>query len=220
MVDAGMVAAMSETVLLHTLDWHRRLYRYRAQQKQASWRRYRQYMACDHTVGILGLGVLGTDAARKLRALGFNVVGWSRRPKNVDGVECFTDLSEVLRRSDVAVCLLPLTAQTQRILNSETLNQMKTGGGLINVARGQHIVRDDLIAALDSGQLAHAYLDVFDTEPLPADDPLWRHPRVTITPHAAAQSEPRTAVETIVRNIEGMRRGELPQHLVDFSAGY
>ena len=220
LADPGMIAAMSETVLAHTLDWHRRLYRYRAQQHEARWHRFRQYMASDHTVGLLGLGELGTDAARKLRLLGFNVCGWSRRPRTVEGVDASTDLSSVLARSDVVVCLLPLTAQTQGILKSENLLKIRKGGALINVARGGHVVREDLIAVLDSGHLAHAYLDVFEVEPLPADDPLWRHPGVTITPHAAALTEPRTAVHKIAANIECIRRGALPPNLVDFSAGY
>ena len=223
LADPGMVAAMSETVLAHTLDWHRRLYGYRAQQREARWKRFRQYMASDHTVGLLGLGELGTDAARKLRFLGFNVCGWSRRPRSLDEVECFSGmdgLDRTLRNSDVVVCLLPLTPQTEGILNRENLLKVKKGGALINVARGGHVVRDDLIAALDSGHLAHAYLDVFETEPLPADDPLWRHPGVTITPHAAALTEPRTAVHKIAANIECIRRGTLPPNLVDFSAGY
>jgi glyoxylate/hydroxypyruvate reductase len=220
LVDPGMTAAMTETVLAHTLDWHRRLYRYRAQQKEAKWHRFRQYMASDHTVGILGLGALGTAAAARLAPLGFNLVGWSRRPKNVDGVHCSTDLSQVLCMSDVVVCLLPLTDQTRGILNEQSLNRVKKGGGIINCARGAHIVRDDLIAALDSGHLAHAWLDVFEKEPLPEDDPLWRHPGISITPHAAALTEPRTAVKEIAKNIEAIRRGERPPHLVDFSAGY
>jgi glyoxylate/hydroxypyruvate reductase A len=220
LADPGMVAAMSETVLAHTLDWHRRLYRYRAQQREARWHRYRQYMASDHTVGLLGLGELGTDAARKLRFLGFNVCGWSRRPRHPEGVDASTDLSYVLTRSDVVVCLLPLTPQTHGILNRENLLKVRKGGGLVNVARGGHVVRDELIAVLDSGHLAHAYLDVFDSEPLPADDPLWRHPGVTVTPHAAALTEPRTAVHKIASNIEYIRRGALPPNLVDFSAGY
>jgi glyoxylate/hydroxypyruvate reductase len=220
LADPGMIAAMSETVLAHTLDWHRRFYRYRAQQREARWHRFRQYMASDHTVGLLGLGELGTDAARKLRFLGFNVCGWSRRPKDLEGVDASTDLAYVLARSDVAVCLLPLTPQTQGILNAENLLKIRKGGALINVARGGHVVRDELIAALDSRHLAHAYLDVFETEPLPPDDPLWRHPGVTITPHAAALTEPRTAVHKIAANIECIRRGTLPPNLVDFSAGY
>lgn len=220
LVDPGMVAAMSETVLYHVLDWHRRFYRYRENQAQARWHRYRQYMASDHTVGFLGLGELGTDAARKLLALGFNVAGWSRRPKQLEGVFCSTNLDEVLQRSDVVVCLLPLTAHTRGILNLSNLNKIKKGGGLINLARGPHVVVPDLIAALDSGQLAHAYLDVFDVEPLPADSPLWRHRGVTLTPHAAALTEPRTAVKRIAENVERVRRGETPLNLVDFSAGY
>jgi glyoxylate/hydroxypyruvate reductase A len=220
LVDPGMVAAMSETVLAHTLDWHRRLYRYRAQQHEGRWHRFRQYMAADHTVGLLGLGALGTDAARKLLALGFNVAGWSRRPKAVDGVDCITDLNSLLPRSDVVVCLLPLTDKTKGILNKDNLAKIKKGGGLINVARGPHVVVPDLIAALDSGQLAHAWLDVFDEEPLPASSPLWRHHGVSITPHSAALTEPRTAVASIVENIERVRRGERPLNLVDFAAGY
>jgi glyoxylate/hydroxypyruvate reductase A len=220
LVDPGMVAAMSETVLAHTLDWHRRLYRYRAQQREGRWHRFRQYMAGDHTVGLLGLGALGTDAARKLLALGFNVAGWSRRAKTVEGVECFTDLDVVLHSSDLVVCLLPLTAQTKGLLDGKNLGKIKKGGGLINVARGPHVVVPDLIAALDSGQLAHAWLDVFDEEPLPASSPLWRHAGVSITPHAAALTEPRTAVASIVENIERVRRGEHPLNLVDFAAGY
>ena len=220
LVDPGMVAAMTETVLAHTLDWHRRLYRYRAQQREGKWHRFRQYMASDHTVGILGLGALGTAAAQRLLALGFHVAGWSRRPKRIEGISCFTEIDSVLARSDVVVCLLPLTEQTRGILDLENLKKIKKGGGVINCARGPHIVRDDLIAALDSGHLAHAWLDVFDKEPLPADDPLWRHPGVSITPHAAALTEPRTAVIEVAANIERVRRGERPANLVDFAAGY
>jgi glyoxylate/hydroxypyruvate reductase A len=220
LVDPGMTAAMTETVLAHTLDWHRRLYRYRAQQKEAKWHRFRQYMASDHTVGILGLGALGTAAAACLAPLGFNLVGWSRRAKHVEGMKCFTDLSETLMQSDVVVCLLPLTPETRGVLNGDSIAKIKKGGGIINCARGPHIVKEDLIAALDAGHIAHAWLDVFDKEPLPADDPLWRHPGVSITPHAAALTEPRTAVKEIAKNIEALRRGERPPHLVDFTAGY
>jgi len=220
LVDPGMVAAMTETVLAHTLDWHRRLYRYRAQQRELKWHRFRQYMASDHTVGVLGLGALGTAAAEKLLGLGFNVVGWSRRPKQIPGVICFTELNEALERSDVVVCLLPLTPQTRGVLNRESMARIRKGGGIVNCARGPHIVRDDLLAALDSGHLAHAWLDVFDKEPLPAEDPLWRHPRVSITPHAAALTEPRTAVQEIVKNIERVRAGQRARNVVDYAAGY
>jgi glyoxylate/hydroxypyruvate reductase A len=220
LVDPGMVSAMSETVLAHVLDWHRHLYRYRVQQRGREWKRIEQRMAADRTVGLLGLGELGSDAARKLLALGFNVAGWSRRPKALAGVRCFTDLEEMLRITDALVCLLPLTAQTASLLNARTFGVMRRGGCVINVARGTHLVTRDLVAALASGQLAHAYLDVFDPEPLPAGDPLWAHPGVTVTPHIAALTEPRTAVPKIAENVERVRRSERPANLVDFQAGY
>ena len=219
-IDPGMVAAMSESVLAHVLDWHRHHYRYRAQQAERQWRRRKQYLASDRTIGILGLGELGSDAARKLLALGFNVAGYSRRPKQLPGVQSFTELQPMLKVTDALVCLLPLTAQTKGILNGRNLALLKKHGCLINMARGGHMVVADLIHHLDSGHLAHAYLDVFDTEPLPASDPLWQHPAVSITPHSAALTEPRTAIPKIVENIERVRRGETPRHLVDFAAGY
>jgi glyoxylate/hydroxypyruvate reductase len=122
--------------------------------------------------------------------------------------------------TDALVCLLPLTAETAGILNGDAFNRMKAGGCVINLARGAHLVVPDLLRALDSGRLARAYLDVFDPEPLPAKDPLWEHPGVSITPHIAALTEPRTALPKIVENIERVRRGEAPQHLVDLEAGY
>jgi glyoxylate/hydroxypyruvate reductase A len=220
LVDPGMVAAMSETVLAHVLDWHHHHYVYREQQEARHWRRLKQYLAADRTIGLLGLGELGSDAARKLAALGFNIVGWSRRPKTLEGVTCLTDLDAVLERSDVVVCLLPLTAHTRGILNSRNLRKTRLGGALINVARGGHLVAEDLIAVLDSGHLAHAYLDVFEHEPLPPEHPLWKHPAITITPHTAALTEPRTAIPAVVENIERLRRGQPPLNLVDLDAGY
>ncbi len=220
LIDPGMVAAMSETVLADVLDWHRHHYRYRAQKAKGEWRRYKQYLAADRTVGILGLGALGSDAARKLLALGFRVAGFSRRPKQLAGVQCFTELEEMLPQCDALVCLLPLTAQTRNIVNGKNLSLLKRYSCLINLARGGHLVVDDLLRSLDSGHLAHAYLDVFDQEPLPADSPLWNHPGVSVTPHSAALTEPRTAIAKIVENVERVRRGETPLHLVDFAAGY
>lgn len=220
LIDPGMVAAMSEMVLAHVLDWHRHLFVYRYHQRNATWRQLQQKLACDRTVGLLGLGELGSDVARKLVALGFKVVGYSRRPKDLEGVRRVTDLQLFFEQTDALVCLLPLTRQTRGILNRENLGRLRQGGCVINVARGGHVVAAELIAALDSGHLAHAYLDVFEPEPLPASDPLWRHPAVTITPHVAALTEPRTAVPKLVENIERVRRGETPLNLVDREAGY
>ena len=220
LIDPGMVAAMSETVLAHVLDWHRHHYRYRDYQQRTRWHRHRQYLASERTVGLLGLGELGRDAARKLLSLGFKAAGFSRTPKSLPGVQCFTELEPMVQISNALVCLLPLTPQTRGILNARTFSLLKKHACVISLARGGHLVMKDLLAALDSGHLAHAFLDVFDTEPLPADDPLWRHPGVTITPHAAALTEPRTAIPKIVENIERVRRGERPRHLVDLAAGY
>lgn len=220
LIDPGMVHAMSETVIAYVLDWHRHFYLYRRWQQEKAWKRRRQYLPSDRTVGVLGLGELGSTAAAHLKRLGFHVAGWSRRPKILDGVHCATDLDDVLGRSDAVVCLLPLTGQTSGLLNKDRLRKIRKDGCVINVARGGHVVIPDLLAALDSGHLAHAYLDVFETEPLPPDSPLWTHPGVTVTPHIAALSEPRTSVAKIAENVERVRRGELPANLVDFAAGY
>jgi len=223
LVDPGMVAAMGETVLARVLDWHRHHYRYRAQQAEESWRPLPQFMAADRTVGLLGLGELGRQVAARLLPLGFRVCGWSRRPRALAGVECFSGtagLDALLATSGALVCLLPLTAETRGILNARNLARLPEGACVINVARGGHAVDCDLLGALDSGRLAHAYLDVFQTEPLPAGDPYWSHPRVTLTPHVAALTEPRTAVARVAENIERVRRGEPPLDRVDLAAGY
>jgi len=220
LIDPGMVAAMSETVTYHVLDWHRHFYLYRKFQSESTWKRRRQYLTSDRTVGILGLGELGSTVAARLAVMGFNVCGWSRRQKDVKGVFCSTRLDEVLSRSDAIVCLLPLTPHTRGILNKANLQKLKKDGCVINVARGGHQVVPDILALLDSGHLAHAYLDVFEPEPLPSDSPLWTHPGVTVTPHMAAFTEPRTSVGKIAENLERVRRGEVPRNTVDFSAGY
>jgi glyoxylate/hydroxypyruvate reductase A len=220
LIDPGMVNAMGETVAAWVLDWHRHFYLYRRWQRERVWKRRRQLLPSDRTVGLLGLGELGRSVAARLHGMGFHVAGWSRTPKRVEGVFCSTNLKEVLTRSDAAVCLLPLTPETKGVLRRETLESIRKGGCVINVARGGHLVVPDLLAALDSGHLEQAYLDVFETEPLPAESPLWTHPKVTLTPHIAALSEPRTSVGKIAENLERLRRGERPLALVDFEAGY
>jgi glyoxylate/hydroxypyruvate reductase A len=215
-----MVAAMGETAIAYVLDWHRHLWCYRQFQKDKIWKRRKQFLASDRTVGILGLGELGGTIAYKLHAMGFHVAGWSRRPKSLDGIYCSTDIENIVGRSDALICLLPLTPHTRGILNKELIQKIKKDGCLINLARGGHLVVPDLLAALDSGHLAHAYLDVFEPEPLPADSPLWTHPGITLTPHIAALTEPRTSVGKIAENIERIRRGEKPLNTVDFAAGY
>ena len=222
-IDPGMVAAMCETVLSHVIDFHRHHYLYRRQQAEKKWKKLRQYMAADRTVGLLGLGELGSTVGAMLRSLQFKVLGWSRRPKSVAGVESYAGaqgLAQMLPQCNIVVCLLPLTDETRGILNAKTLALLPAGAAVVNVARGAHVVEADLLAALDSGHIAQAYLDVFETEPLPAGHPYWAHPGVSITPHSAALTEPRTALPMIVENINRVRGGQAPLALVDFSAGY
>ena len=223
LVDPGMVAAMGETVLARVLDWHRHLYRYRAQQAARVWQPLPQRLAAERTVGLLGLGELGRHVAQRLLQLDFRVCGWSRRPKRIEGVECFdgaNGLDAMLAKCGALVCLLPLTPETRGILDARTLALLPRGSCVINVARGAHVVEADLVAALDAGQLAHAYLDVFETEPLPAVHPFWSHPGISLTPHIAALTDPRTALPAVIRNLERLARGEPPEALVDHGAGY
>lgn len=222
-IDPGMVAAMGESVLSHVIDFHRHHYLYRRQQAEKKWKKLRQYMAADRTVGLLGLGELGSTIGAMLRSFQFKVLGWSRRLKSVAGVESYAGaqgLAQVLPKCNIVVCLLPLTDETRGILNATTLALLPAGAAVVNVARGAHVVEADLLAALDSGHIARAYLDVFQTEPLPAGHPYWAHPGVSITPHSAALTEPRTALPMIVENINRVRGGQAPLALVDFSAGY
>ncbi len=222
-IDPGMVAAMGESVLSDVIDFHRHHYLYRRQQAEKKWKKLRQYMAADRTVGLLGLGELGSTIGAMLRSFQFKVLGWSRRLKSVAGVESYAGaqgLAQMLPKCNIVVCLLPLTDETRGILNATTLALLPAGAAVVNVARGAHVVEADLLAALDSGHVARAYLDVFETEPLPAGHPYWAHPGVSITPHSAALTEPRTALPMIVENINRVRSGQAPLALVDFSAGY
>jgi glyoxylate/hydroxypyruvate reductase len=223
LVDPGMVAAMGETVLARVLDWHRHLYRYRAQQAARIWRPLPQRLATERTVGLLGLGELGRRVAQRLIELDFRVCGWSRGARRIEGLECFAGaegLKAMLAKCGALVCLLPLTPETRGILDARTLALLPRGACVINVARGAHLVEADLAAALDAGHLSHAYLDVFETEPLPPAHPFWSHPAVSITPHVAALTDPRTALPVVIRNLARLARGEPPEAMVDPGAGY
>ncbi|MEQ8401139.1 MAG: glyoxylate/hydroxypyruvate reductase A [Roseitalea porphyridii] len=220
---------MSEYIVWQVLDHHRKGPRYRRQQADRVWNEDRmQPAARDVTVGILGLGLLGLDAARKLRVLGFNVAGWSRTAKTVDGVDTHAGeegLDGFLAVSDIVVCLLPLTPATEGILSKPLFARMKRRGPLgpatlINAGRGGLQNEADILAALENGWLGAASLDVFQTEPLPETSPLWTHPRVTITPHAAATSVPAALIPPMIAQMEAYERGEPLTNLVDRHAGY
>ncbi|PZR31787.1 glyoxylate/hydroxypyruvate reductase A, partial [Caulobacter segnis] len=220
MRDEGLTQGMVEFVLARTLHYHRLMPAYEEQQRQRVWRPLIAPLARDRTVGVLGLGQLGAACATNLAANGFKVRGWSRTPKDLPGVEAFDGpLETFLAPCEVVVCLLPLTPATRGILNAGTLSHL-SGASLISVGRGAHLVEADLIPALDAGHLAHATLDVFAIEPLPAAHPFWSDPRITVTPHASALTPPQTAGPTIVANIRRHLAGQDLQDLVDRAAGY
>ncbi len=223
MVDAGLSRGMAEWVAGHVLRYHLGLDTYLSGQ-DGIWRNgVVPPLAPDRRVGLLGLGEIGRAVAATLAGLGFDVQGWSRNPRELPGATAHSGeagLEEVLRGAEILVTLLPATPQTENILNARTLALLPAGARLINPGRGSLIDDEALLAALDSGQLAHATLDVFREEPLPPGHPFWAHPRITVTPHVASETRPETAAEAIARNI---RRGEdgLPfLHLVDRTSGY
>jgi glyoxylate/hydroxypyruvate reductase A len=223
MVDPSLTRTMAEYVLLAALRHHRQLDHFEREQRALRWSYAFPPQAADRRVGIMGLGVLGGAAAESLVHHGFPVAAWSRTGKELAGVESFggeQSLGAFLARTDILVCLLPLTRDTAGILNAATFAGLPSGAYLINVARGAHLVEADLIAALDSGQLAGATLDVFREEPLPANHPLWRHPKVLITPHIASYSLPATGAEGVVENIRRARAGQRLLHQVDRNRGY
>jgi glyoxylate/hydroxypyruvate reductase A len=223
LVDERLTQGMTEWVLLNVLRFHRQDLDYRAQQAARVWRELPAPDTARRRIGILGLGALGGDAARALLALGFPVMGWSRGPKSLPGVECFhgeQGLAAMLGRSDILVCLLPLTPETRGLLDAVRLALLPEGAFLLNSARGGHMVAADVLAALDGGRLAGAALDVFEPEPLPAEHPFWAHPKVVLTPHAASITIPRSAAPQVVENIHRARAGLTPLNLVDPAAGY
>jgi len=219
---------MNEYVLLHVLGYLRQRRLYEAQQRVRMWRDHDQPAASDVAVGVMGQGELGGAAASALQRLGFRVAGWSRTPKSTPGVENFfgsVGLESFLRRTEILVCLLPSTPATHGILNLDLFRRLKFNGAmhgayLINAARGELQVEADIITALDDGTLHGATLDVFSTEPLPVTSPLWTHPKVTLTPHNAAQSSPRAIVSNIVRQIDRFEIGMPLEHVVSRSVGY
>ena len=221
--DARLTQGMTEWVVLNVLRFHRQDFEYRALQAERRWEELPAPDTASRRVGILGLGELGSAAAAALMALGFPVMGWSRRPKTLSGVECFhgaDGFRAMLRRSNILLCLLPLTPDTRGLLERSALNTLPRGAYLLNAARGGHLVQEDLLEALSTGQIAGAALDVFEPEPLPADHPFWTHPRILMTPHAASITIPSSAAPQVVENLRRARSGRPPINLVDLSAGY
>ncbi|WP_373356050.1 2-hydroxyacid dehydrogenase [Pseudoroseicyclus sp. CXY001] len=222
MVDGGLERGMVEYVAGHVLRHHLGMDAHIVNPGRA-WVNVSPKLARDRRVTVLGLGALGAACARALAGLGFDVTGWSRREKAVEGIRCLSGsdgLAEALDGAEILVTLLPQTPQTERMLDAAALARLAAGAALVNPGRGTVLDDEALLAALDEGRLSHATLDVFRVEPLPDDHPFWAHPGVTVTPHIAAETRPETASAVIAENIRRMEAGEPLLHLVDREAGY
>ena len=222
MVDSGLTDGMVEWVTGHTLRHHLGIDKH-IHGQDGIWRSYVPPLAKDRVITILGLGTLGTACGIALKRLGFNVRGWSRREKRVDGILCFYGDDQIdpsLMDADIVVLLLPDTPLTQNILNQHTLNLLKPGAFVLNPGRGPLIDDDALLAALDSGQIEHATLDVFRIEPLPQNHQYWSNNKVTVIPHKASETRPKTASQVIAMNIERAENGQELLYLVDRENGY
>lgn len=223
LVDREMGRAMAEAVLAWTYYLQRDMPAYARQQRDRLWRPRPYRKPGDTTVGLLGLGVLGTAAAERLTGAGFRVVRWSRTPKAVAGIDTAhgaESLPIMLGRCDILVCLVPLTPETRGLMDAARLGALKPGAALINFARGPVVVTEDLIAALDAGHLAHAVLDVFEVEPLPAESAFWAHPGVTVLPHVSGPTDMDSAAATVAANLRTYRRTGRPPQGVDSARGY
>jgi len=226
--EPDLTARMIEYIVLHVLLHHRQQRRIDANQKRKIWDSFPTHAASDMAVGIMGLGVMGAEAAERLRDLGFKVAGWSRTRKRIDGVHCYAgavEFDSFLRRTDILVSLLPATPETDGIINRDTIGKLSRRGPfgapiIINAGRGRQQVEADILACLEAGELHAATLDVFQTEPLPAASPLWSHPKVTVTPHCAADSDPEVICAYVARQIDRHKSGQPLDNVVDRARGY
>jgi glyoxylate/hydroxypyruvate reductase len=222
-MDDGLIGQMSEYALYWALRHHRDIDKYAASQRARQWKVEDFVDTIHRRIGILGLGTIGQDTAQKFAALGFPTAGWSRTDKSLPGIETFhgqDGFTRLMGQSDILVNVLPLTRETRGILDAKAFAALPTGAYFINMARGGHVVDEALLAALDSGYLSGAVLDVFNQEPLPADHPYWTHPGVHVTPHIAGATNPRTASPGVIENIKRLRSGGALMHRIDPKAGY
>jgi len=210
MIEPALVATMAEYVSFAVLALHRDMPMYLSQQREGVWREHRVRPPGASRVGVMGTGLLGTAAIERLRSLGFDCVGWNRR----------VDLDSFLARTDILVCLLPLTDSTRGILNRHLLDTLPEGAALVSVGRGGHLVEADLLEALDRGHVRASIIDVCETEPPAQDHPFWHHPKIWLTPHIASTTQPESAVEAVLANMARYERGEVMLGLVDRSRGY
>lgn len=228
-VDERMAERMATWVIWGVISWQRRFENYARAQRERRWdldiERRANLDSADVRVGVLGFGTMGRATAEALAGLGYQVSAWTRRPRTHERIRCYhgrQSLREFVSQADVLICLLPLTPDTTGIINAQLLSWLPKGSAVINGGRGGHLVEPDLLAALDDGQVAFALLDVFAVEPLPADSPLWTHPRVRLTPHVASFTTIENAADQIAANYSSLMtgKGPLPQNVVDRAAGY
>lgn len=221
--DAGMAVQMAEYVCHAVIRHFREFDGYEADMAAGRWGYRKPRLRSDFPIGVMGLGVLGERVARALAQFDFPINGWSRTPKAIDGVRAFTgaeQFNEFLAASRVLINLLPLTPETANVMNQDTLGRLQPGAYVINVARGAHLVEEDLLALIDSGHVAGATLDVFRTEPLPAGHAFWNHPRITITPHTSARTLRDESIAQIARKMAALERGEAVAGIVNPARGY
>lgn len=221
--DAGMAVQMAEYVCHAVIRHFREFDGYETDTRAGRWSYLKPRMRHDFPVGVMGLGVLGERVAKALAQFDFPINGWSRSPRSMDGVRTFSGtegFNDFLAASRVLVNLLPLTPETTNVMNRDTLGRLQAGAYVINVARGAHLVDEDLLALMDSGHVAGATLDVFRTEPLPKDHAFWNHPRIAVTPHTSARTLREESIAQIARKVTALERGEQVAGVVDPARGY
>ncbi len=223
LIDPHMANDITQFLLACVLHHVRRLSHWEDCQQKKLWLKKPPFNFSDKTIGIMGLGHLGKKAAETFLQIGLQVIGWSNSHKNIPGLKDFvgeTEFSSFLSQTDILICILPLTPQTENILNRDTFSQLKPNACLINVGRGGHLVEEDLIDSLDAGKLDIAYLDVFRKEPLPTEHPFWMHPKIRVTPHIASVTHPATAAKQLLSAYHKLLKGEVVANRVDLTRGY
>ncbi len=223
LIDAGMADKIADYVLYGVMGRHRNFNAYARQQTKALWQPLAESSNADYRVGIMGMGVIGSRIATRLTTSGYSVAGWKRTPTESPSIQIYhghRQLEAFLEQLDTLVCVLPMTEQTRHLVDHRVFDSLPVAAQFINVGRGDHVVESDLLAALDSGHLSHALLDVCAAEPLPAEHQLWHHPRVTITPHIAGPTQEQLSAQQVAEGVQRLSIGGVPEGLVDRSRGY